>query len=114
MVSFLLNAEALTSLEDFYGDFGKRPPVYAPFTSPVYYSKIGFDMLNLVIEKVSNMTYADFVHKNIFQPVGMQHTSYTKPMALSVLSRLVTSRGMNHWVSRTRTTSFSLYFVHIK
>jgi CubicO group peptidase (beta-lactamase class C family) len=38
------------------------------------YSNTGFAVLASVIEKVSGMSYNDFMAKNIFKPLGMTHT----------------------------------------
>ncbi len=42
--------------------------------SRFHYSNSGFCMLALVIEKISGMTYAGYMQKNIFNPAGMGHT----------------------------------------
>jgi CubicO group peptidase (beta-lactamase class C family) len=38
------------------------------------YSNTGYALLASIIEKVSGMSYHDFLEKNIFQPLGMTHT----------------------------------------
>ncbi len=38
------------------------------------YSNTGYSLLASIIEKVSDMSYNDFMAKNIFQPLGMTHT----------------------------------------
>jgi CubicO group peptidase (beta-lactamase class C family) len=38
------------------------------------YSNTGYAVLAYIIEKVSGMSYNDFMSKNIFQPLGMRHT----------------------------------------
>jgi len=38
------------------------------------YSNTGYALLASIIEKVSGMSYNDFMAKNIFQPLGMTHT----------------------------------------
>ena len=38
------------------------------------YSNTGYTLLASIIEKVSGMSYNDFMSKNIFQPLGMAHT----------------------------------------
>ncbi len=38
------------------------------------YSNTGYAILGSVIEKVSGMSYNDFLEKNIFKPLGMMHT----------------------------------------
>jgi CubicO group peptidase (beta-lactamase class C family) len=38
------------------------------------YSNTGYCLLALVIEKISGMSYNNYMMKNIFQPAGMKHT----------------------------------------
>lgn len=38
------------------------------------YSNTGYCLLALIIEKVSGMSYNNYMSKNIFEPAGMQHT----------------------------------------
>jgi CubicO group peptidase (beta-lactamase class C family) len=38
------------------------------------YSNTGYALLASIIEKVSGMPYNDFLYKNIFRPLGMNHT----------------------------------------
>jgi CubicO group peptidase (beta-lactamase class C family) len=43
------------------------------------YSHSGFALLGAVIERVSGQSYADFLHEQLFAPLGMQHTGYGTP-----------------------------------
>lgn len=43
------------------------------------YSNSGYIILALIIEKVSKMTYAEFLKKNIFDPLQMDHTTVCEP-----------------------------------
>jgi len=40
------------------------------------YSNAGYAVLGLIIEKVSGQSYGDFLHKNLFNPLGMTDTAY--------------------------------------
>ena len=40
------------------------------------YNNTGYVLLGAVIEKVSGLTYEDYVNKNIFGPLGMKHSYY--------------------------------------
>ncbi|KAI1380639.1 beta-lactamase/transpeptidase-like protein [Hypoxylon crocopeplum] len=63
---------------DFWDNFGKRNPVFASYSSPLY-SNTAFFILSLVVESVSGVSFSDFVQEHILDPVGMKGTSYTKP-----------------------------------
>ncbi|KAI2618157.1 beta-lactamase/transpeptidase-like protein [Hypoxylon sp. NC1633] len=62
----------------FWDNFGKRNPVFAPYSSPLY-SNTAFFLLSLVVESVSGVSYGDFVQTHILDAVGMKGTTYTKP-----------------------------------
>lgn len=70
-------ALALTLL-DFFAKFAQRRPVYAPYTTPVY-SNEAYALLGWVIESATNMTYGDYLQENVFEPLGMAHSSLSKP-----------------------------------
>jgi CubicO group peptidase (beta-lactamase class C family) len=63
---------------DFFNNFGKRPPVYAPFTAPLY-SNIGTTLLGLVIETATNQTYQEWIQRSILNPIGMNRTFLSRP-----------------------------------
>lgn len=48
------------------------------------YSNIGYMVLGAIIEKVTGITYEDYIRQNILRPLGMNHTDflYTKVMEL--------------------------------
>ena len=48
--------------------------VYAPGTV-VAYSNWGVALAGYIVERISGMSFADYVHKNIFQPLGMARTA---------------------------------------
>jgi D-alanyl-D-alanine carboxypeptidase len=52
-----------------------KPLEFRPGTK-LNYSNTGYILLGMVIEKVSGQSYADFLKKNIFDPLGMDHSGY--------------------------------------
>lgn len=40
------------------------------------YSNTGFNLLAVIVERVSGMSFADFSRQRIFEPVGMKHTQW--------------------------------------
>jgi CubicO group peptidase (beta-lactamase class C family) len=62
----------------FFRDFGKRHPVFAPFTTPVYSNEASV-ILGFVVEAASGQSYDEFVQQNIFDPIGMTNTSIFTP-----------------------------------
>jgi len=63
---------------DFFENFGKRDPVYLPYTTPVY-SNVGYVILGLVIEAVTNQTFENYMREFIFKPFDFFQTTVLKP-----------------------------------
>ncbi|KAF2963609.1 hypothetical protein GQX73_g9976 [Xylaria multiplex] len=59
---------------EFFRDFGKRHPVYAPWTNPVY-SNVASSILGFAVESATNMSYDAYVQRAIFGPLGMTNTT---------------------------------------
>lgn len=55
--------------------FVDKPLDFDPGTK-YSYSNSGYVLLGLIIEKASGMSYADYVWRNIFEPLGMQDSGY--------------------------------------
>ncbi|KAI8625975.1 beta-lactamase/transpeptidase-like protein [Xylariaceae sp. FL1651] len=69
----LFNLPPCTRAE-FFRDFGKRHPVYAPWTNPVY-SNVASAILSFAVEAATNMSYDAYVQRAIFGPLGMTNTT---------------------------------------
>jgi CubicO group peptidase (beta-lactamase class C family) len=78
----------------FYSDRGYSPPpveetirrygnVVFPPGEVVEYSNLGYGIIGYVIERVSGQSYADFMRHEVFQPLGMTHTSIDLPPDLT-------------------------------
>jgi len=57
------------------GVVASEPLEFAPGTR-LHYSNSGYLLLGMVIEKVSGISYEDFLQKNIFSPLGMANSGY--------------------------------------
>jgi D-alanyl-D-alanine carboxypeptidase len=66
--------DQLRRLSDYLPLFVDKPLEFEPGTSNRY-SNAGYVLLGLVIEKVSGMTYDDYVRTKIFAPLGMSDTA---------------------------------------
>ena len=51
----------------------RAKPYFAPGEG-LHYSNTGFNLLALLVERLSGVPYEDFLQKNIFEPVGMRST----------------------------------------
>lgn len=63
----------LRTLDDYVALYGTRPPAFEP-GSKWAYSNYGMVLLGVVIERVSGMSYYDYVAKHIYEPAGMDRS----------------------------------------
>ncbi len=92
----------LRTLDDYVKLYGSRGLEFEP-GSKWAYSNYGFVLLGSVVEKVSGMTYYDYVRKNIFAKAGMDHTD-SLPEAEKVDGRSTGyMRKDGTWVSNVDT-----------
>jgi CubicO group peptidase (beta-lactamase class C family) len=61
--------------EKTIGYFRDRPLDFAP-GERMSYSNSGYVLLGYLIERASGQTYAEFLHANIFEPLGMHDSGY--------------------------------------
>lgn len=66
---------------DFFASWPRKDPVYAPFTTPVY-SNVGYALLGLVIERVTGLSFAEYLHEAILKPLELNRTSVNGPLSL--------------------------------
>jgi CubicO group peptidase (beta-lactamase class C family) len=63
------------TLEELINVFKDQPFDFEP-GEKFDYNNSGYVLLGAIIEKISGLSYAEFVQKNIFEPLGMAHTQY--------------------------------------
>jgi CubicO group peptidase (beta-lactamase class C family) len=66
---------SLRSTKDYIDLYGTRAPEFAPGTRDDY-SNYGFILLGRLVEQVSGLSYAEYVERKIFKPVGMASTGH--------------------------------------
>jgi CubicO group peptidase (beta-lactamase class C family) len=64
-----------TSCSELLDCFAGEPLLFQPGTS-VAYSNEGYEVLGAVVEKISGMTFQDYVRKNIFEKAGMTNSGF--------------------------------------
>jgi CubicO group peptidase (beta-lactamase class C family) len=64
------NIAKLNEPKDYIALYGKRPPEFEPGTKWDY-SNYGMVVAGAIVERVSGMSYYDYIRKNIYQPAGM-------------------------------------------
>jgi D-alanyl-D-alanine carboxypeptidase len=97
----------LRTLDDYVSLYGKRDLLFEP-GSRWQYSNYGMLLLGVVIERVSGMSYYDYVARNIFKPAGMTRSG-SEPESEDVLGRSIgytRSPGGTEWVPNTDTLPY--------
>ena len=61
------------TLQDYVTLYGNRDLEFEPGTQHRY-SNYGYVILGILIEKVSRLSYYDYVEKNVYMPAGMKNT----------------------------------------
>jgi len=74
-VASLQGKRGLVSLQEIIATFKNRPLDFAP-GARWSYSNNGYMLLGAVIEKVSGVSYPEYLAKNLFKPAGMTRTLF--------------------------------------
>jgi CubicO group peptidase (beta-lactamase class C family) len=59
--------------EELLALLNEKPLLYKPGSSGSY-SNIGYTLAAYIIEQLSGLSFAEYLHKNIFEPFGLKHT----------------------------------------
>jgi CubicO group peptidase (beta-lactamase class C family) len=87
-------------------------PLAYPVGKSRHYSDLGFILLGEIIEKVSSMPLDQFDKKNIFIPLGMDHTTYN-PLGSGFKKFAATSHGNPYETRMVHDTSLGYVFKEI-
>ncbi|SPF42457.1 Beta-lactamase [Candidatus Sulfotelmatobacter kueseliae] len=68
-------------LEDLSNVMGGTPRRVFPPGEVISYTNYGFDVAGEMVADVSGVQFADYVEKNIFQPLAMSHSTFVPPPA---------------------------------
>lgn len=58
------------------------------------YSNYATGIAGLIVSNVSGMSFEDYIEQNIFEPLGMQRSSFVEPLPEGLVGRMATSYGM--------------------
>ncbi len=98
--------------QEAYQLIGELPLAF-PVGKVRRYSDLGFILLGEIIEKVSGMPLDQFDKKNIFIPLGMNHTTYN-PLATGHFKKIATTSHGNPFETRmVHDTSLGYVFKEI-
>jgi CubicO group peptidase (beta-lactamase class C family) len=72
---YVVEIGQLHTPEDLFESFMYEPLAFEPGTQYEYCNSC-YVLLGMIIERVSGMTYRDFINTNILEPLNMRHTCY--------------------------------------
>ena len=86
-------------LNHYKNEFTAYPPGYV-----WAYCNLGYNLLGVIIERVSGMTYEDYIHQNIFKPLGMLNTAVSRAdIPADFYSKAYrTKTNSSYWLSHFR------------
>lgn len=103
---FNTNRLTLKTHGDYVALFGARPPVHPP-GAEFRYSNYGMVLLGAIIERVSGMSYFDFVRTSVYEKAGMRSTG-SLPETDTLPNRSAGYMRRNDaWVGNTDTLPWS-------
>jgi CubicO group peptidase (beta-lactamase class C family) len=84
------------TISDYLPLFTPEPLQFEPGTKQKY-SNGGYIVLGAVIEKLTGKTYYDYVRENIFQPLGMDDTDFSRVDGKSIATGQGLLRSAARW-----------------
>jgi D-alanyl-D-alanine carboxypeptidase len=103
---FMKNRLTLKTHGDYVALFGARAPLHQP-GAEFRYSNYGMVLLGAIIERVSGLSYFDYVRTHVFEPAGMTSTG-SLPESETVPNRSTGYMRRNDaWVPNTDTLPWS-------
>lgn len=101
---FLSARKNLTTIKDVVALFQDRPLSYP--TGEVHYSSDGYELLGLIIEAVSGLSYFDYIQKNIYDVANMSDSgSFETNVAIGYTNRDSAQRTANTDINFINGTS---------
>lgn len=98
---FVMKMANLRSVDDFISLFIDDPLSFKPGTKEQY-SNSGYVVLGKIIERISGMSYYDYVRENIYKPAGMMSSDhYERDDPAAVFATGYTRIGPNGQMDKT-------------
>ncbi len=83
---FVLAAEKVISLEEYLKK--NIPARVFPEGEVMAYSNYGAALAGYIVEKVSGLSFNEYVERNIFEPLGMENSSFRQPLPEELAMRM--------------------------
>ncbi|MGL5064115.1 MAG: serine hydrolase domain-containing protein, partial [Microcoleus sp.] len=103
--AFARNASQMTPL----GDFIKKrlPPRILPPDEVFLYSDVGMNLAGYLVEEISGLPFAEYIDKNILQPLNMRRSSFFQPLPPQLASNLAAGYKYQNATYQKRPFAFS-------
>ncbi len=99
---FVLSAEKMPTLEKYLKNF--VPARVFPPGEIMAYSNYGAALAGYIVERISGITFAEYVDLNIYEPLGMKRSSFHQPLPDNLASDM--ANGYNFFMGQYHTGSF--------
>src|SRR5829696_1756254 len=99
---FVKNRLTLKTHADYVAMFGHRAPLHEP-GKEFRYSNYGMILLGAIIERVSGLSYFDYVRTHVFEPAGMKSTGSLPETDVVATRSTGYMRRNDAWVPNTDT-----------
>lgn len=92
---FPANEKLPTLVDVLRGEVGDRGPVLLERVpgSAWAYSGGGYALLELLVEEISSQPFAEYMHANVFAPLGMERSNFAPPSTLPFIGRCYDKGG---------------------
>ena len=75
---FVLKPEEMLTLENYLKE--NIPARVFPPGDVMAYSNYGAALAGYIVERVSGLTFTEYVEENIYEPLGMEHSTFRQPL----------------------------------
>ena len=91
---FVTRAEEMLSLEEYLHQY--LPARVFPPGEVLAYSNYGTALAGYIVEQVSGQSFAEYVEKHIFEPLGMEHSTFRQPLPEELASEMTRAYNYHH------------------
>ncbi|NER29223.1 MAG: beta-lactamase family protein [Symploca sp. SIO1C4] len=84
--AFAHSQAQMTVLADYLAQ--RLPPRLLPPGEVFLYSDVGMTLAGYLVEVISGIPFSQYIDQNIFQPLGMRHSSFLQPLPLKLAPNL--------------------------
>ena len=103
--AFARSASQMKPLGDFIAK--RLPPRILPPGEVFLYSDVGMNLAGYLVEEISGIPFAEYIDKNILQPLKMRRTSFLQPLPPQLASDLAVGYKYKDGIYQPRPFAFS-------